>query len=61
MDKATDSLSPTFEMGYIKKQRIPENLNQMPPGEMIDDQENAEINEMTLKTITPSGYKGDGY
>ena len=32
------------------------NLNQLPPGQDIENQQNAEIHEMPMKRISPAGY-----
>jgi len=36
-------------------------FNFLPPGMDIDNQEQVDIRQMPLKTITPTGYAGDGW
>lgn len=57
------------DAGYIEKKGITaaqaENpntrYNQMPPGMFIEDQVNSDIRSLPMKTITASGYPGDGW
>jgi hypothetical protein len=36
-------------------------LHSLPPGMNIEDQENADIRKMPMKTVTAMGYPGDGW
>lgn len=52
--------------GYLTKKGIVEGganvmLHSLPPGMNIEDQENADIRKMPMKTITDLGYPGDGW
>lgn len=50
--------------GYIDKKGTspgdPADLNEMPPGMNIEDQEMSDIRDMPLKKIVPLSYPGDG-
>jgi len=57
--------STGFQMsGYIDKQGTPSGesakFNFLPPGQWIEDQENAAISELPMKKLLPLGY-GDGF
>ena len=51
--------------GYLVKKGLDVGVtafyNSLPPGMDIEDQENADIREMTMKTVTGLGYPGDGW
>ena len=51
--------------GYLDKLGTPygegAKFNFLPPGMEIDNQENREINEMPLRTVTAMSYPGDGW
>ena len=51
--------------GYLTKKGIPYGVsamfNSLPPGMDITDQENADIRQMEMVTITGLGYPGDGW
>jgi hypothetical protein len=51
--------------GYLDKSNTPygegAKFNFLPPGMEIDNQENAEINEMPLRLVTAMSYPGDGW
>lgn len=52
--------------GYLTKKGLEEGganvmLHSLPPGMNIEDQENADIRKMPMKTITAMGYPGDGW
>lgn len=53
------------DSGYLVKKDIPygvsANFNSLPPGMDIEDQENADIRKMPMKTVTALGYPGDGW
>lgn len=51
--------------GYLVKKNLeygPDVMyNSLPPGTDIEDQENCDIRQMEMKTITSMGYPGDGW
>lgn len=52
--------------GYLTKKGLVEGganvmLHSLPPGMNIEDQENADIRKMPMKTVTAMGYPGDGW
>lgn len=51
--------------GYIDKKGTPYNeaarFNHMPPGMDIDNQDNADIRDMQMKTVVDTSYPGDGW
>lgn len=51
--------------GYIVKKNTPYGVgamfNTLPPGMDIEDQENADIREMTYHEVTNKSYPGDGW
>jgi hypothetical protein len=54
------------DSGYLTKKGLVEGganvmLHSLPPGMDIEDQENADIRKMPMKTITALGYPGDGW
>jgi hypothetical protein len=54
------------DSGYLTKKGLVEGganvmLHSLPPGMNIEDQENADIRKMPMKTITAMGYPGDGW
>lgn len=50
------------DSGFIdKKGTVVTQLNQLPPGSNIDNQQNADIRSMEVKRVTPGGYPGDGW
>lgn len=53
------------DSGYLVKKGIAmgndANFLSLPPGMDIEDQENADIRKMPMKTITAMGYPGDGW
>jgi hypothetical protein len=54
------------DSGYLTKKGLVEGganvmLHSLPPGMDIEDQENADIRKMPMKTITAMGYPGDGW
>jgi hypothetical protein len=51
---------------YLTKKNLVEGganvmLHSLPPGMNIEDQENADVRVMPMKTITAMGYPGDGW
>lgn len=54
------------DSGYLTKKGLNEGganvmLHSLPPGMDIEDQENADIRKMPMKTVTAMGYPGDGW
>lgn len=54
------------DSGYLTKKGLVEGganvmLHSLPPGTDIEDQENADIRKMPMKTVTAMGYPGDGW
>jgi len=53
------------DTGYLVKKGLEAGVNvfynTLPPGMDINDQENADIREMPMKTVTDLGYPGDGW
>jgi hypothetical protein len=53
------------DSGYLVKKHVPmgnnANFLSLPPGMDIEDQENADIRKMPMKTVTAMGYPGDGW
>lgn len=53
------------DLGYLVKKDIDHGVtalfNSLPPGMDIEDQENADIRKMPMKTVTAMGYPGDGW
>lgn len=53
------------DAGYLVKKEIDHGVtalfNSLPPGMDIEDQENADIRKMPMKTVTAMGYPGDGW
>lgn len=53
------------DSGYLDKKGTPSgdgaHFNKLPPGVNIEDQAVADIRAMPMKTITPSGFPGDGW
>jgi hypothetical protein len=53
------------DQGYLVKKGLEfgvnANYNSLPPGMQIEDQENADIRKMEMKTIVNLGYPGDGW
>jgi hypothetical protein len=64
--KGADTERQGFDdTGYIDKQGTPygeaAKFNFLPPGMDISNQENAEIHNMSMKTLVGMSYPGDGY
>jgi hypothetical protein len=53
VDKKGTPVAHGAEIGYI--------FNKLPPGMDITEQDVADIRDMELKRITPSGYPGSGW
>lgn len=53
------------DTGYLVKKGLQDGVNvfynTLPPGMDINDQENADIREMPMRTVTDLGYPGDGW
>jgi hypothetical protein len=53
------------DSGYLTKKGLNASdatmLNCLPPGENIEDQENAEFNRMPMTMVTELGYPSDGW